>query len=114
MVNKYNAMSDFEINKRVADCLGVAWHVIGSDGSWVYADKYCELGDGGKAIDLPDYCNNPADAWPIIVENKIFTRYDDVVMNQWMAGLNHQNIVGLSNNPLRAAMIVYLMMIEGE
>lgn len=47
-------------------------------------------------VDIPCYCNNPADAWPIIVENDI-------------------SIIAPHNiKPLRDAMIVFLMMKESE
>lgn len=67
-----------------------------------------------------DYCNNPADAWPIILKNKISILIDETA-DYWSAasvqdycddgafkhGTAHEN-------PLRAAMIVYLMMQEGK
>ena len=68
-----------------------------------------------------DYCNNPADAWPIIVENKISLNWAEVEKS-WCAHVggvmtdgcwcwdydpdHHQDNI----NPLRAAMIVFLMM----
>ena len=45
----YDEMSDFEINSKV----------------------YNAVTAGSAAIILPDYCNNPSDAWPIIIENNI-------------------------------------------
>ena len=55
-MKNYSEMSDFEINCEVA------WNFFDSD--WL--DKH-------KGIDgmVTDYCNDPAEAWPIIVENKI-------------------------------------------
>ncbi|ELY4375399.1 DUF2591 domain-containing protein [Cronobacter sakazakii] len=81
----YSKLSDFEINNLV-------------DGH-IYTDV-------SEAPDT-DYCNNPADAWPIIVENKISISNGGA--ERWTA-----NDVGIDNlykdkNPLRAAMIVFLL-----
>jgi hypothetical protein len=80
-------------------------------------------GDGWHQIDIPDYCNNPADAWPIIVANLIqvspdydFTDESEEELRAtglWTA--NHVEVDGRSyyqshQNPLRAAMIVFFMM----
>ena len=64
-----------------------------------------------------DYCNNPADAWPIIQANGICIGYDGM---SWDASCNLQNIGPISDwkshpeKPLRMAMIVFLMMKEGD
>ena len=90
----YSTMSDPEIN------------------SLVYEEK--EAFDSYGA-NIPDYCNNPSDAWPIIVENLInisvlpAAHLDNVL---WVANYG-SDAFNLNKNPLRAAMIVYLMM-EGE
>lgn len=92
----YNTLSDFEINKRVA-------HLTGWDTNYWH--------------NLPDYCNNPADAWPVIFENKIN------IMHGWVGnGWGAADSVSIAGeaievrhaNPLRASMIVFLMMKEGE
>lgn len=59
-----------------------------------------------------DYCNNPADAWPIIEQNKISLTYHHS-RGHWSAIFNHENI-SMHGSPLRAAMIVFLMMKESE
>jgi len=58
-------------------------------------------------------CNNPADAWPIIVENKISLFAIRYTESMWQA---EHPITGIfkHENPLRAAMIVFLMMQEAE
>ena len=115
-MSKYAEMSYFEINKLVADRLGL----------WVYKDQN-PIGfkvdvacvEGLDLIDIPsvDYCNNPSDAWPIILEYKIgidtigFKGGEDRV---WWAELTFDEYgdyhYAEDKNPLRAAMIVYLMM----
>lgn len=63
-----------------------------------------------------DYCNNAADAWPIIVGNAIGVMpFKKGEAEAWSlsAGLLSNTTVK-DKNPLRAAMIVYLMMQESE
>ena len=113
-MNKYEEMSDFEINKLVAirehliinDCQPMAKRVIGSEvrvndivGSWFF-----------------DPCNNPSDAWHIIVSNEI-TICPDVYIGGWYGqkdidrGMDGDSIhVTKDKNPLRAAMICFLKM----
>lgn len=112
----YSKMSDFEINKLVAESHRVYWHLrpnsVGND-SWIYCDYYseCDTNNGEIAITLPDYCNNPSDAWPIIAENKISINY--WLEGDWSADTHGRYNIS-DSNPLRAAMIVYLMMKESE
>lgn len=126
----YELMSDFEINKVVAEKLGFEVRVS----SWAIAARdesvpYCEFLKGDvyyintprNNVDLPNYCNNPADAWPIIVENEI-SIVDPVscgLDEKWIASkfypkFNKKDIDWDDKNPLRAAMIVFLRMNEGE
>lgn len=69
-----------------------------------------------------DYCNNPSYAWPIILEDKINLLWN-TESTEWEA----QAVVTIDmyqpptceyyyydKNPLRAAMIVYLMMNEDK
>lgn len=106
----YSAMSDFEINKAVDDIL--------------HPPKPRHV----KAYNS-NYCNNPADAWHIITANKITIIAcadkwiavpigsiidGDTSENESMMYCNSfSNAHGVSDvNPLRAAMIVYLQMME--
>lgn len=122
----YENMSDFEINKAVAE-LQPYTMVIG-EGKYpsisedaVYVEKKAFKYDNVTELGA-DYCNNPADAWPIIVENKIDIRYEGAFRHDWeVMHCKHLDeydvdIVGPVNhkNPLRAAMIVYLMMQEDK
>lgn len=128
----YASMSDFEINSAVHNALldkpyeltfhgggKITWKDKDRGGAW-------ETGIVGYTKNgLHDYCNNPADAWPIIVENKISTMWM-TAEKEWCAwsggnleegcwewgNIPDYNFCGES--PLRAAMIVFLMMKEGE
>jgi len=95
-MSKYAEMSDFEINKLVAERIGL------------YA---------ADNIFLADYCNNPLAAWPIILEYKIGINTIGIKGDEdrvWWAELTFDvygdNHYAEDKNPLRAAMIVYLMM----
>ncbi|AIB07066.1 NinX [Salmonella phage 9NA] len=106
----YSKLSDFEINKKVDDILHPPYtnlrHVKGYN---------------------KHYCNNPTDAWSIIVANKISI----VSLNdKWIAAPVDTVIDGITGdfdvcfyasdsavtdvNPLRAAMIVFLQMQEDK
>ena len=126
MSTDYSKMSDFEIN------LAVAHIAIGSGGYDWNSDKkevYLAAMDGGEFLPNAYFnpCNNPADAWPIIVANKISIVSLD---NKWIAAPVDTVIDGITGdsevcfyasydavsdvNPLRAAMIVFLMMQESK
>ncbi|EOV9681213.1 phage protein NinX family protein [Cronobacter malonaticus] len=60
-----------------------------------------------------DYCNNPADAWPIIFSNRIGV-VPGIASDKWAAHYCNWDIAIADTNPLRAAMIVFLMMQESQ
>lgn len=116
----YASMSDFEINRAVGDIIfGGLWCCRpGTSGnesdSWYYGNADATF---NPLSPLPDYCNNPADAWPIITGNRIGV-IPAPEHGAWRAA--HRVIGEDSNprhftqdtNPLRAAMIVFLKMKE--
>ncbi|HDP6588016.1 TPA: DUF2591 family protein [Escherichia coli] len=110
----YSQLSDFEINKRVFKAI-VGAKPLGYPHN---ADGRSVGNESNGNYRWYDYCNNPEDAWPIITGNKISimfdstdTRYEgeyhewcDAISSCQKFGIQHQS------NPLRAAMIVFLMM----
>ena len=107
----YASMSDFEINKAVAIIEGhKCYYDNGSYTNGLDANRAVVKGNG--IIGGFDPCNNPADAWPIVTENRISIKA--VLYSQWMAEDYLEEISSLSQNPLRCAMIVFLMMKESE
>lgn len=110
----YSKLSDFEINCEVlAKFEPDINHMCLSESKEFFYD--CgPSGDGWHQIDIPNYCNNPADAWPIIVDKKIGLK--PVRWDEWRAeGDDSSGFVSCAScnkNPLRAAMIVFLMMQE--
>lgn len=106
-MKNYEDMSDFEINCRVhAEVMQIS---------------------GLNSFKAKDYCNNPADAWPVITGNNISIVATD---SEWIALPDNAVIDGITGdatsmiyvgdeciigkNPLRAAMIVFLKMNEGK
>ena len=126
-MNDYSKMSDFEINKVVAEQLykDKPSLIVQRDmPSRPAVTVFCDIGDGEiVSIVCADYCNNPSDAWPIIVENEICIEFesDEVegIRQVWAeASIGHPACNGFQyfsdENPLRAAMIVFLMMKDAE
>lgn len=107
----YSKMSDFEINKAVALSLGI--EVVEWDGK-IFGGVERKIDNVTSVIGVIDYCNNPSDAWPVISENRISLRPDDMYeeaphSGYWRADNEDGNHCH-HENPLMAAMIVYLMM----
>ena len=106
----YNELTDFEINKLVAERLGLncAKLPTGRNDNWLII-----INDKANTFKNVDYCKNPSDAWPIILENNISVVNYCGGKNDWYA-VNHDFDIesNTTDKPLRAAMIVYLMMEE--
>lgn len=113
----YAEMSDFEINRLVGNLMfkGLWACKPGTSGnetdSWYYGDADASF---MPLNPLPDYCNNPTDGWRIITGGLISIRPIGVDGCLWEAcGINGVK-ADYDKNPLRAAMVVFLMMKEGE
>ncbi|MDM3332407.1 phage protein NinX family protein [Citrobacter sp. Cb127] len=111
----YSKLSDFEVNLKLAHIL------LGKDNYDWNSDKkevYLAGIDGGEFLPNGyfDPCNNPADAWPIIFKYKISIEFDGDNSTEpqttWCHARNLYRSCGINyqSNPLRAAMIVFLMM----
>ena len=104
----YKDMPDHLINRKVAFITGES------------APKVEEWGISRRD---PDYCNNPADAWPLIVKHGISLTHD---YGEWESeacldlpvgahGTDELcSVGGIDKNPLRAAMIAFLLLKETE
>lgn len=105
-MKNYEEMSDFEINKRVFKV------IVGSKPL-----GYLHNADGRSVY---DYCNNPADAWPIIDENNITIINDHpsmrLAVNDASGYYNGFSgiIASFDENGFRAAMIVFLKINEDK
>lgn len=103
----YSQLHDAQINMMVCKTLGLE---LSSYARIIKQDDATILLSDNKT--LVDYCNNPADAWPIIVENRI--RINPVLYTMWMAEDYLEDVSHTYTNPLRAAMIVFLLMKDSE
>lgn len=115
----YEDMSDFEINGYVSMYMhGFSW-IEFVDGC-VSSVKCGNEGSPGFAmIEVCDYCNNPSDAWQIIMENHITIFSPDYNKgdSDWRSELydSDEGVFDFTDkNPLRAAIIVFLMMQEAK
>lgn len=106
-MNKYTQLSDFEINRRIAE--------MDTKNRYVYFEKeqtiFRKFNNGQTQKFNP--CNYPTDAMPIIIENKICLTVgdsDDI----WVADTTRSLESSFNENPLRAAMEVYLLMKDAE
>ena len=111
----YEEISDNEINEMVADLMGgYAGNVHGSESKV----KVNDAETNGLFYMEVDYCNNPSDAWPIIFSSR--TMLNPYCADElWKAevpcgfdGFVKEYATCYHRNPLRAAMIVFLMMQE--
>lgn len=116
-------MSDFQINKAVAEALGMLTDkdlLPARTLDFNYNERYPNnvwAGKPDEAWEQVCYTHTPEDAWPVIAENKIAVMPNS--NDTWKAGnLPPLKTVGWANftseqeNPLRAAMIVFLKMKE--
>ena len=123
MTMDYSQLSDFEINVAVFEAIhnGSPDYKEGENGDMVFVSFEGDIVNG-DAVEVEvergsfNPCVNPADAWPIITENNISIILDNPSMP--CATDNARDLfddagpnVGVAyDNPLRAAMIVFLMM----
>ncbi|RRN93830.1 DUF2591 domain-containing protein [Morganella morganii] len=118
-MNKYRDKSDFEINKAVADYYLTRAYRFNSENETVELidiDLSCEFGSKINQVDTQvlgtfDPCNNPSDAMPIINEYGISLMYKE---REFQVATNDGNYYCCMSNPLKAAMIIFLMMKEAE
>ena len=93
----YSKLSDFEINCEVAKA-----------NNWTSKSFVHEIHSGKW-----NPCNNPADAWLIILSNKIGIN-PATAGDKWAAHYCNWDVAIADANPLRAAMIVFLMMKDAK
>ncbi|MGJ7326254.1 phage protein NinX family protein [Morganella morganii] len=127
-MNKYRDKSDFEVNRAVAERYLTREYRINSTDKSIDLIDISLFREYGGEINLTDRhvtgnfdpCNNPYDAIPVIIENKICMAYDvfseDRDGGNWVAkpayGFSNERV--RSNNYYRAAMELFLMMKDAE
>ncbi|MCL8556075.1 DUF2591 domain-containing protein [Proteus mirabilis] len=99
-MNKYTELSDFEINKKVAEKLGIEHDYV----TFQPFKRYTF-----------DPCNNPSDAMPIIIENGININFNvDHYDEDKVSAFKSIEIYSITKNIYRSAMEVFLMMRDAE
>ena len=108
MVNYYE-LSDEKISKAVGDILKLEWANLDQN-----YNGLCYWKDGELFVFNPIKDIN--DAWSIITENKIDINWGDDVHHALKGAViaSRGKLSATHNNPLRAAMIVFLQMQEDE
>ena len=105
----YEEMSDFEVNGYVSMHMhGFSW-IEFVDGHTSHVKCGNDRSPGFAMIEVPDYCDNLSDAWPIIYDNHIS------IINDYGWGAFHRRTgieSSMHHSPLRAAMVVFLMIQE--
>lgn len=104
----YSKLSDFEINKAVAATL---WPKCKTHNVGIQEPCVCVINNGGPVYSNYDPCNNPNHVWPII-NHMIFSGgfFMRSTMDHEYARVIWKDAASTDKNPLRSAMIVYLMM----
>lgn len=116
-MKNYSELSDFEINKLIAIQLGMKPFCETTGWQGLTSEPYVDvIVRGAGRLGAFNPCNNPSDAWPIIVENNIaVVPYRHTTPQAWPTKFGAISKFGTEDkNPLRAAMIVYLMMKDSE
>ena len=110
-MNNYIEITDFEINLAVAK-LYLPYEHINENPA---IGNFVEWGDGTRWNQF-DPCNSWADAGQIIEREKINIEYRYDCNGFWLAGFGpgKGSKAFLQKKPLRAAMIVFLMMQESK
>lgn len=111
----YDNMTDFEINLAVAEIEHGRYCNIIKEPFLDASIVQCSSNSFGTIFTL-DYCNKVSDSWTIIVDNKISVIYEGesgrVELNLGDGYSQTVPYIYKDANPLRAAMIVFLMMQE--
>ncbi|HFK5791750.1 TPA: phage protein NinX family protein [Enterobacter asburiae] len=114
----YSKLSDFEINCLVAEATG---HKpfnaeLGYQGLQEPGDITAAIVRGPRCIGGFDPCKNPEQAWPLILKNRISLVWDcaEDASSEWWNAVDQLDEcrVQYQSNPLRGAMIVFLMLRE--
>lgn len=112
-MNRYTELSDFEINKKVADLIGATPFPFGTTEYRRSAVSGCESSiiiRSPRKVGSFDPCNNPSDAMPIIIENEISMIK---ISGGWMCC--HGSVGQVERESLyRGAMELFLMMKDAE
>ena len=109
----YSQLSDFEINRMVGDIIFKGLWASKPETSGNNTNKWY-YGNADTTFEplnhLPDYCNDPSASWPIIEKYRI-SILDQ--LTEWCVDAKGVSPI-FDTRPLRAAMIVFLLMQEAN
>lgn len=113
MTMDYSQLSDFEINRMVGDIIFKGLWASKPETSGNNTNKWY-YGNADTTFEplnhLPDYCNDPSASWPIIEKYRI-SILDQ--LTEWCVDAKGVSPI-FDTRPLRAAMIVFLLMQEAN
>lgn len=117
----YSKMSDQQINEAVLEALygGGPEYRATDDGKLIIL-RHVNTVEFGEHVERTEDagefnpCNSWADAGPIIEKNRISIEFDGDDTAQWCHTISCEGLYGIEyqSNPLRAAMITFLLMQE--
>lgn len=117
MVNKYSELSDFEVNKLIADNLGYEYEIAvcfpepppQNELDYQYINK--KVTNNKKFWKHIDYCNHYNDAMSLMIDNKIALSFSYDI-EKWIAKGTFRQ--AKSTNPCRAIAECYLLIKDAE
>jgi len=116
MMNKYSGMSDFEVNKKIANLLGFKNITKGSNQEILVESVSCGYGGFKTVIIEKNYCSYYPDAFNLMINNKMDLRFNQI-KQQWVSKfstIRDSSLVTLNENPCRAIAECYLLMKDAE
>ena len=116
--------TEFEINKRLAELLGVNWflspsNIMNETGGLIFSDRFSFEKCDVNSQEFPDYCNSWADMGPIIYDLGIDVFSPDSSGTKYWQCVKfypslQPDIHLLDENPLRAAALVAIEILESR
>ncbi len=114
-MNSYGELSDLEVNKLVAKSINPDCDIVGYEyGPGMFSYHIEFYGSDVVGVkELPDYCNNPADSWKLMVDNDMsLEKYTSA--NLYLASTAFRMKQAQHKNPGRAIAECFLMIKGGE
>ena len=119
----YSQLSDFEINKLVAESLFPDGEIVGEhdrmiDNTYPHAAQI--IHEAGISGEVHDYCNNPSDIMPLMIEHRMSLVHQSLngsyscVWNQQGGLWDINDISSNDRSPYRAIAICFLKMQEAK
>ncbi|RKS87286.1 uncharacterized protein DUF2591 [Orbus hercynius] len=115
MENKYSGLSDFEVNKLVAEKLGYKYSCDDTQGA-VLVESISSGYGGFKTIILSkNYCFDYSEVFKLMIDNKLDLDFNPLT-NSWSCRkrTNKKYISSLNENPCRAIAECFLLIKDEE